>query len=431
MDYNQETVIPIRGLGYEALETQFDFHESTSLYKGYSGPVGSGKSFALCWEAIRLCYENPGRLGLIGAPTYNMIKDTTQVALFDLLKGAGIPYEHNKADNVLTLSEIKSRILFRPMEEFERLRGTNLAWFGLDELTYTPEEAWTRLEARLRDPKANRLCGFAVWTPKGFDWVYRRFIENPAREYKVFRAKPKENTFLRPDYYDTLKLSYDERLFQQECLGEYLPFNGGAVYNEFDRSRHLFTPITLQNMHALLWSLDFNVNPMCSVVAQHDGETLWILDEIFLKNATTKQACMAFAEKYEKFGGEIVIYGDASGRAHKTTGYSDYDVIQDYLQNDAHMKIRLDVLKSNPPVNERVHLVNRQLQRNDKTGIQIDPKCKELIADLERVSYKGDSGIVDKDTDRMRTHMSDALGYLVWGSCDRGNKIGEQPNRML
>ncbi len=50
-----------------------------------------------------------------------------------------------------------SRILFRPVDEFERLRGTNLAWFGLDELTYTQEEAWLRLEGRLRDPQATRL----------------------------------------------------------------------------------------------------------------------------------------------------------------------------------------------------------------------------------------------------------------------------------
>ena len=48
------------------------------------------------------------------------------------------------------------------MDDFERLRGTNLAWFGLDELTYTAEEAWLRLEGRLRDPRASRLvriCG--------------------------------------------------------------------------------------------------------------------------------------------------------------------------------------------------------------------------------------------------------------------------------
>ena len=49
--------------------------------------------------------------------------------------------------------------------------GSNLAWFGVDEMTYTQEGAWIRLEARLRDPEAKRLCGFGAWTPKGFDWV--------------------------------------------------------------------------------------------------------------------------------------------------------------------------------------------------------------------------------------------------------------------
>ena len=75
------------------------------------------------------------------------------------------------------------------MEEFERLRGTNLAWFGMDELTYTQEESWLRLEGRLRDPKATRLCGFAVWTPKGYDWVYRRFIATPTPGYEAVIAQ--------------------------------------------------------------------------------------------------------------------------------------------------------------------------------------------------------------------------------------------------
>ena len=43
--------------------------------------------------------------------------------------------------------------LCRSVDEFERLRGTNLARFALDELTYTPEAAWMVLEGRLRDPK--------------------------------------------------------------------------------------------------------------------------------------------------------------------------------------------------------------------------------------------------------------------------------------
>jgi hypothetical protein len=95
---------------------------------------------------VKLAYLNPGRLGLLGAPTYPMLRDATQATLLEILDGSHIPYEYSKADNVLTLADSRSRILFRPVDDFERLRGTNLAWFGLDELTYSPEAAWLRLE---------------------------------------------------------------------------------------------------------------------------------------------------------------------------------------------------------------------------------------------------------------------------------------------
>jgi len=55
---------------YAPLPSQNRFHASTARFKGFSGPIGSGKSQALCQEAIRLSYLNPGRQGLIGAPTY-------------------------------------------------------------------------------------------------------------------------------------------------------------------------------------------------------------------------------------------------------------------------------------------------------------------------------------------------------------------------
>jgi hypothetical protein len=196
--------------------------------------VGSGKSQALCQEAIRLAYQNPGRTGLLGAPTYAMLRDATQAALFEILGENEIPYEHNKSESIVILRDSKSKILFRSMDDYERLRGTNLAWFGLDELTYTPEEAWNRLEGRLRDPKAPRLCGFAAWTPKGYDWVYRRFIgdETKVHGHVAILAQPNENVHLLaqvPDYYERLKDSYDKRFFAQEALGEYLSLDGSRV----------------------------------------------------------------------------------------------------------------------------------------------------------------------------------------------------------
>lgn len=213
-----------RGITYSPLPSQKRFHESAARFKGFSGPIGSGKSQALCQEALKLTYLNPGRTGLIGAPTYPMLRDATQTALIEILDANRIPYEWNRAENFLVLRETRSRILFRAVEEFERLRGSNLAWFGLDELTYTSEEAWLRLEGRLRDPKAGRLCGFAVWTPKGYDWVHERFVASKVEGYETVVAKPFENRFLLdriPDYYERLKSSYDGRFYEQEVLGEY------------------------------------------------------------------------------------------------------------------------------------------------------------------------------------------------------------------
>src|SRR6185312_10466339 len=207
-----------RPVRHTPLPSQQRFHDSPARFKGFSGPIGSGKSQALCQEAIRLSYQNPGRLGLLGAPTYPMLRDATQAALLEILISNGIPYEHNKAENTIVMQDTRSRILFRPVDEFERLRGTNLAWFGLDELTYTQEESWLRLEGRLRDPKATELCGFAVWTPKGFDWVYRKFISEKVFGYGLVQAKPFENRYLLArvrDFYDRLKSSYDESFYEQ------------------------------------------------------------------------------------------------------------------------------------------------------------------------------------------------------------------------
>ena len=61
-----------RRIIYSPLPSQIRFHRLKTRFKGFSGPVGSGKSQALCQEAIKLSYLNAGRLGLVGAPTYGL-----------------------------------------------------------------------------------------------------------------------------------------------------------------------------------------------------------------------------------------------------------------------------------------------------------------------------------------------------------------------
>jgi hypothetical protein len=145
---------------YDALPAQREFHlDLTARFKGYSGPIGSGKSFALVYEALFLSRMNPGLLGLIGAPTYRMLQDSTQRTFFDVLAAEDIDYTFRKQENRIRLTATGSEIIFRTMENPERLRGANLAWFALDELTYTSEDAWN---AHARPPAPSR-CPTAVW----------------------------------------------------------------------------------------------------------------------------------------------------------------------------------------------------------------------------------------------------------------------------
>jgi len=62
-------------------------------------------------------------------------------------------------------------------------------------------------------------------------------------------------------------------------------------------------------------------------------------------------------------------------------------------------------------VRDRVSLVNSKLcNANGEVNLYVDPQCTELIDDFEQVSYHEDSGQIDKDKDRKRTHLS-----MRWG----------------
>jgi hypothetical protein len=422
-----------RRIIYSPLATQKRFHDSRARFKGFSGPIGSGKSAALCQEAIKLSYLNSGRTGLLGAPTYPMLRDATQAALLEVLDRNRIPYDFNRAENFLVMRETRSKILFRAVEEFERLRGSNLAWFGLDELTYTQEEAWLRLEGRLRDPKATRLCGFGVWTPKGYDWVYERFVARRVEGYETVVAQPFENRFLLdkiPDYYSRLKSSYDARFYEQEVLGSYLTLHAGKVYPAFERSGNV-GEVAVDSSLPLLWALDFNVDPMCSVIAQvrRDGVVV-VLDEIVLSRASTYDACAEFTGRFPAHLGGLVVYADATGARMQTTGRTDLGILKEALRDYGRVEFRIP--KSNPAVRERVTLMNAKLSSADGTRLLVvDARCGELIRDFEQVVFKENSQVVDKDRDPRRTHLSDALGYLVWQECGGRGTVGEMGKRLF
>jgi hypothetical protein len=423
-----------RDIPYKPLASQDRFHDSQARFKAFCGPVGSGKSQALCQEAIRLVYVDGGCTGLLGAPTFPMLRDALQAQFFEVCRSGSVAYEWRRAENKVVI-EGGSVVLFRALDNFERLRGPNLAWFGVDELTYTPAEAWERLEARLRDRRARHLCGFGAFTPRGFDWVHQKFRSHPVAGYELIEAAPFENRHVLervPDYYERLRHSYDPRFYEQEALGKFVNVQQGQVYYAFDRAAHV-RETSYDAALPLRWAWDFNVTPMSSLVCQQRGGEVAVLEEIVLPTSSTPEVCREFLSRWGRHRGELIVYGDAAGSsAHSATGKSDYHLIREFFRGCPGLRLVLRVPRANPPVRDRVNAVNARLgNAAGERGLFTNPRCRELICDLEQVCYKPNSSVIDKESDPARTHTSDALGYYLWYEFRPAATVGERPGRLL
>jgi hypothetical protein len=276
-----------------------------------------------------------------------------------------------------------------------------------------------------------------VWTPKGKDWVWRRFVSaRKIQGYEVVIAKPFENRAIldaAPSYYEQLKHSYDDRFYRQEVLGEYLDMYGGAVYHAFDAQRNR-APASYNPRLPLVWSLDFNVNPMASIIAQceeaYGHKRVHVLQEIVLHNSHTAEMCRAFLRRTAQWADDapgpltVHVYGDATGGAHSASsgGDSNWSIIEKIFAAKSEYKPVYRYQKRNPSVIDRVNAVNGLLrsfaethEHFQNTRVLIDPSCTELMTDLETVAWKTDAHgntvpELDK-SDPRRTHVSDAFGY--------------------
>lgn len=195
----------------------------------------------------------------------------------------------------------------------------------------------------------------------------------------------------------------DEKDYQEQYHGTFANVSGG-VYHAFNidsvvhNTEFIDAPIYV--------ACDFNVTPMCWVLLQQRDTVLTAVDEIVINETNTYETAGRLKKRLQSLPYELEFYGDASGRARKTSAIaSDWDIL---LQNFPDAKLYAP--RSNPPVERRVASVNAAF-RNGK--LKIDVRCKHLIRDLETLAYKTSSPVFDL-RDPTLSHATDALGYCVY-----------------
>jgi hypothetical protein len=228
----------------------------------------------------------------------------------------------------------------------------------------------------------------------------------------------------------------------------------GNVYKSFDRVKNI-RPLAFDPRKPLCWSLDFNVDPMCSTIAQwHEEDTAYtyltnqrkqvvsVLQELCLPNSSTMEVCAEFVSRTEEYrkhlngrAMHVRIYGDRSGQSRKTSGDTDYLTIREFFRLHPQYKITMHLSRANPAVKDRVNAVNAMLcNAAGEIRCLIDPSCKELLADFAQVQWKRDStgnttGQIDKG-DMARTHVSDAFGYFIQKEFSMKTTAGAHPGIM-
>ena len=420
---------------YELLPAQMEFlnipHKYSLDVALYQGGYGSGKTFCGSLLGIMLCIKYEGIRGLVGAQTYPMLKDTTMQQYFEHLDNmgfkAGYHYTFKVADGKLIFWN-GSEILFRHLQEPEKLKSLNLGFVELEEMSNVPEATFKMLISRLRQ---NNIWGedfqyrlFGHTNPESSKgWIYKYFVEQKPDNYRLILAPTTQNTFLSPDYVENMKKLYDEEYYRINVLGEFGDYTSGLVVKNF--SNENIKELHYQPDLPLHLTFDFNVDPMSCILAHVDNGKVFYFDEFILENTTTQGTIDEVLKKYPAHKTDIIINGDASGDNRSTQSeVSNYVIIRNALKRHyPNNKIKFDLRPYNPPIKNRIASFNAMIRNhNGERKIFIDKRCKWLLYNIYNLKYKVGSDVVDVPTySQIKTennlkyleHPFDAASYLV------------------
>src|ERR1019366_9948225 len=116
------------------------------------------------------------------------------------------------------------------------------------------------------------------------------------KNWSVFQYTTEQGGNVAAEELSSAAREMDERTYWQEFKASFENLTAGLIYYAFDRVENIRV-MEFNPRLPLFWSLDFNVNPMCSVIGQRDGNRIRVLDEIVLANSNTGAACDEFLRR--------------------------------------------------------------------------------------------------------------------------------------
>lgn len=396
------------------LKHQLEFClDADTRYLALVGGYGCGKTFSFCVKTVLIASLNVGHRGVIMEPTNSMVKRTLLPEMDRTLEMMGVPYTYKASDvtYILHFEDGDTEVMCLSGENYKRLAGLNLAFFGVDECDTINKEIarsmWNMAMSRLR--RGSVYQGYTTSTPEGFNFLYEFFEAEPRekdkQDRKLIKGKTRDNPYVPDEYIDSLMENYPPNLIKSYLEGEFTNLTSGTVYYAFDRSINTHTK-TLEDFpknYPVHIGLDFNVGKMAAVIHVIDGNQVLAVDEIS-NGKNTEGVIQTIKQRLP--GRRITIYPDASGNNQKTSAaMSDIAMLK-----AAGFEVRYP--SKNPPVRDRINSMNAMFcnAKGQRRYFINSKTCPAYTRALEQQVYDK-SGAPDKAHDV--DHPNDAAGYFI------------------
>ncbi len=289
---------------YNATLTGSRFHHSPAAVRGLMGPIGSGKSVAMCFEILRLAQvQKPDddsirrtRFAVV-RNTQKELKLTTIKTWMDWMAPLGTM---RWSDSIFTMefNDVYCEVIFMGLDRPDQLKSLlslELTGAFLNEARELQFETVQMIRSRLgrypsrkTGPGATRPCLIMDTNPPSEDsWWYKMFEEIKPDGWELFRQpgglEPNaENVENLPKGYYTDQMSGNTDAWLKVYRdGQYaFLIEGKAVYPEYNETLHLIEDYEPNINLPILLGMDFGRTPVC-VMAQRDAHGRYIMiDEL-------------------------------------------------------------------------------------------------------------------------------------------------------
>lgn len=365
--------------------------ESDARFHSFVGGIGSGKTAAgIIRSAVNAEKWNPGELGMIITPTVPALKNVVlpEMRAMGLLDTFEYQGKGSEKPGIITPSG--SRIILESADnqrKIDRLRGPSISWFWMDEAAVIPREAWDILTGRLRTGRYRNA--FITTTPKGRNWVYDRFYDDPDVN-GVFGVHSGMNPHTPDDYVTSISEEYEGSFYEQEVRGEFTQFDG-LVYPWFRPDEHVVEDVP-RPFDNLVYGVDWGFNnPSVILAIAIRGDDYVVVEEFAESRCTDDDLADVAQRMYDDYG-QGPIYCDPSEPGSIET-----------FQREG-----LDARGADNEVTPGIKHVTGQA-----SNLVVLRQCQNLINEFGQYQYRegddaGDSPIKAND------HSLDALRYALY-----------------